>query len=187
MRCRHSLPPRFLIRSGLWPSNKVLGWPAGSTREAAPKLLSPRLFPHLRWRFVILQFATCQSPSQPIPAPFLIFQINPCRAELISGNLRIYLHSLSFLHTDAAHVVGVFPPGRQVYPAQSVLWLLMTWRLKEPGHQEPWHWPSLSELFLFSALTFKQLGDFLQYGQKVIWFSDVIRCEAHEADAQVMT
>ena len=30
-----------------------------------------------------------------------------------------------------------------IHPAQSISWLLMPWRHKEPGHQQPWWWPSL--------------------------------------------
>ena len=43
-----------------------------------------------------------------------------------------------------AQVFGFLSCGRQgpVYPTQSILWLLMAWRRKEPGHQQPWCWAS---------------------------------------------
>ena len=31
--------------------------------------------------------------------------------------------------------------------SQSAPWLLMDWQCKEPGHQEPWYWPPLPEIF----------------------------------------
>ena len=32
--------------------------------------------------------------------------------------------------------------SRPVYAAYSISWLLMAWQHKEPGHQQPWYWPS---------------------------------------------
>ena len=32
-----------------------------------------------------------------------------------------------------------------VYPACSIAWMLMTWLSKEPGHRQPWYWPSSHE------------------------------------------
>ena len=34
--------------------------------------------------------------------------------------------------------------GEPVHPTWSMPWLLMTWRQKEPGHQQPWYWPCSS-------------------------------------------
>ena len=41
-----------------------------------------------------------------------------------------------------------FCGGRQgpLYPAYSLPWLVMSWRRKEPGHQQSWHWPICSAI-----------------------------------------
>ena len=81
--------------------------------------------------------------------------VNPCRAEFISGNMRIYMyqHFLSFLETKMLWVVDILLMiGKdQFYPGHhwSIPWLLMTrlvplpaaipWRCKEPEHQQPWY------------------------------------------------
>ena len=69
--------------------------------------------------------------------------INPLRAEFFRVNINIYLHFMSFLHTNKTQVVEIPPRVRQG-PAYStsISWLLMSWRLKEPGHQQPWYWSS---------------------------------------------
>ena len=36
---------------------------------------------------------------------------------------------------------------RPDYPTESIPWLLMTWLHKEPGHQQPWYWPSSPKWF----------------------------------------
>ena len=70
--------------------------------------------------------------------------VNPLRAKFFRGNINIYLHLMSFLHTNKTQVVEIPPRVRQgpAYSTQSVSWLLMSWRRKEPGHQQPWYWPS---------------------------------------------
>ena len=74
--------------------------------------------------------------------------INPLRAKFLRENINIYLHFMSFLHTDKTQVVEIPPWVRQgpAYSTQSISWLLMSWRRKEPGHQQPWYWPSWTEL-----------------------------------------
>ena len=60
------------------------------------------------------------------------------------GTSNIYLHFMSFLHVNNTYVVEI-PPGVRQGPAYSTIsisWLLMSWRRKEPGHQQPWYWPS---------------------------------------------
>ena len=49
---------------------------------------------------------------------------------------------MSFLHTDIMQVVEILPQVRQefAYSTQSVSWVLMSWRRKEPRHQQPWYW-----------------------------------------------
>ena len=70
--------------------------------------------------------------------------LNPLRAKFFRGNINIYLHLMSFLHTNKTQVVEIPPRVRQwpAYSTQSISWLLMSWRRKEPGHQLPWYWPS---------------------------------------------
>ena len=53
--------------------------------------------------------------------------------------------------SPVAQVVGILLCGRQgsVYPAYSMPWLLMSWWLTEPGHQEPWCLPSYPGIFWF--------------------------------------
>ena len=62
------------------------------------------------------------------------------------GNIKIYLHLMSYLHTNKTHVVEIPPRVRPAYSTQSISWLLMSWRRKEPGHQQPWFWPSKTGL-----------------------------------------
>ena len=74
--------------------------------------------------------------------------INPLRAKFFRGNINIYLHFMSLLHIDMTQVFKLLPqvrPGLE-YSTQSISWLLMSWRRKEPGHQQPWYWPSDTEI-----------------------------------------
>ena len=66
---------------------------------------------------------------------------NPLHATFFSGNKNIYLHFMSFLHMDMTQVVEILPQVRQgpTHSAKSISWLLMSWRRKEPGHQQPWY------------------------------------------------
>ena len=59
-------------------------------------------------------------------------------------NINIYSHFMSFFHTNETQVVEIPPRVRQgpAYSTLSISWLLMSWRRKEPGHQQPWYWPS---------------------------------------------
>ena len=45
--------------------------------------------------------------------------------------------------------VEIHPQGRKesAYVIKSISWLLMTWRRKEPGHQQAWYWPSVHVIF----------------------------------------
>ena len=42
--------------------------------------------------------------------------INPLRAKFFRGNINIYLHFVSFLHTDTTQVVEIFPRERHEPP-----------------------------------------------------------------------
>ena len=70
--------------------------------------------------------------------------LNPLRAKFLRENINIYLHFMSFLHTNKTQVAEIPPRVRQgpAYSTWSISWLLMSWRGKEPGHQQPWYWPS---------------------------------------------
>ena len=69
---------------------------------------------------------------------------NSLRAKFFRGNINMYLHFISFLHTDMPKIVEILPrirPGL-TYFIQSISWLLMSWRRKEPRHQQPLYWLS---------------------------------------------
>ena len=64
--------------------------------------------------------------------------INPLRAKFFKGNKNISSHYVSFLHVDMTQVVEFLPQVRQEpsYSTVSILRVLMSWRRKEPGHQQ---------------------------------------------------
>ena len=68
--------------------------------------------------------------------------LNPLRAKFFRENINIYLHFVWYLHIDTTQVVKILPQIRQepAYSTLSISWLLMSWRRKEPGHQQPWYW-----------------------------------------------
>ena len=59
-------------------------------------------------------------------------------------NKNMLWHFLPFLNAEMAQVVEIFLHGRRgpIYLAYSRPWLLMSWWLKESGHQQPQYWPS---------------------------------------------
>ena len=63
--------------------------------------------------------------------------LNPLHAKFFRGNINIYLHFMSFLHTNKTQVVEIPHRVRQgtAYSTWSISWLLMSWQRKEPGHQ----------------------------------------------------
>ena len=67
--------------------------------------------------------------------------INHLFAHFSNGNRNKYLNSRSFLHIGMAHAVEVLPQVRHelTYSAKYVSCVLMLWRRKEPGHQQPWY------------------------------------------------
>ena len=72
--------------------------------------------------------------------------VNPLRAKFLRGN--IYLHFMLFLHIVKTQVVEILPQIRQgpTHFTESTSWLLVSWRRKEPGHQQLWYWHSLTEI-----------------------------------------
>ena len=59
-----------------------------------------------------------------------------------SQETKFYLWFITFLQTDMTPVVEILSHVRQelTYSTQSISWMLMSWRWKEPGHQQPWYW-----------------------------------------------
>ena len=70
--------------------------------------------------------------------------VNSLRAKFFRGNINIYLHFVSLIHIDMTQVLKILPRVREgpIYPILSISWLLMSWLRKEPGHQQPWYWPT---------------------------------------------
>ena len=70
--------------------------------------------------------------------------INPLCTKFFRGNISIDLHFVSFIHIDMTQVLKILPQVSEgpTYSILSISWLLMSWRCKEPGHQQPWYWPS---------------------------------------------
>ena len=75
--------------------------------------------------------------------PFIL-TLNPLRSKFFRGNINIYLHFASFLQIYTGQVVEILPQIRRepTYSTYSISLLLMSWRHKEPWHQQPWYWPS---------------------------------------------
>ena len=65
----------------------------------------------------------------------------------------------------------IIPCERQghVYPAYSIPWLLMAWRHKEPGHQQPWYWLSYPRIRADSRLALSQWEMSLQCNAVSHW------------------
>ena len=61
---------------------------------------------------------------------------------LFFGYIKLYLHFPQFLKIEMVQIVEIFPHRRQgpVYSVYSIPWLLISWRLVSPGHQQPWYW-----------------------------------------------
>ena len=113
-------------------------------------------FPWLLQKFVFFQvFQTLGEPwNKWWPTswtPYYIIRsqrVNPLRAKFFRGSINIYLHFMSFLHIDLTQVLKILPQVREgpTYSIYSISWLLMSWWRKEPGHQQPWHWCSQTEI-----------------------------------------
>ena len=68
--------------------------------------------------------------------------------------------------------VEILSPITQEHPhlTWSISWLLMTWRRQEPGHQQPWYWPSCPGIF--QAVHYKaDLSSYPGYFQEAHWIS----------------
>ena len=78
-----------------------------------------------------------QSPRQ----AWAMTIINPLHSKFFTGDKNIYLHFMSFLHSDMTQVVEILSYARKG-PTDStwaIPWVLLSWRRKEPGHQQPWY------------------------------------------------
>ena len=87
------------------------------------------------WLLIIWKLSDSSSAASPF---------NPLRAKFFRGNLNIYLYFISLLHIDMTQVLKILPQVRSglTYFTLSISWLLMSWRRKERGHQQPWYWHS---------------------------------------------
>ena len=67
----------------------------------------------------------------------------------------IYLHFMSLPHIYLVPVVEILAQVQHgpTYSTYSISWLLMSWRRKEPGHQQPWYWPSPRTLTHWGRVT----------------------------------
>ena len=52
-------------------------------------------------------------------------------------------------------------------------WLLMTWRRKSPGHQQPWYWPSKNTTFYCQQAVFPKSRQQVCFVRRRIQMSDV--------------
>ena len=77
------------------------------------------------------------------------------------GNIKIKLHSLLFLEISKTQAFVFLCHGRQrpLYPTLSTPWRYMTWRHKEPGHQQPWHSPHSLEFSDLNSRRVFRLSD----------------------------
>ena len=67
----------------------------------------------------------------------------------VYGNIKICLHFLSFLDSWQSLLKSLHKKDWDPCTLQSLPWLLMTWRCKKPGHQQPWYWRSSPRIFWF--------------------------------------
>ena len=58
---------------------------------------------------------------------------------------------MSILHIDMTQEVEILPQVRQelTFSTQSISWVLMSWRHKEPEYQHPWYLLCWTELIWF--------------------------------------
>ena len=116
-----------------------------------------------------LYFLSSKSESLPFMLWYCIEFLNGLI--FFQGNTKIYLHFLYFLNADMAQEVAILPYWRQgtIYIKQSIPWLLMSWRHKEPGHQKPWYWPSSPEI-----LQLKHQNSKWDHWRVLYWGSSVL-------------
>ena len=120
------------------PSSLVeLVWNIGSGYGLLPEhVKAPNHNLNQCWLIIseVLLYPTREVFINSLPAKF--FRVNV--------TMYMYFHFMSFLHIDMTQVLKILPhvrPG-STYSTESLSWLLMSWRHKEPGHQKPWYWPS---------------------------------------------
>ena len=130
-----------LTLNSLWTRDSIWWHRSGSTsaQVMACCLMAPSHYLNQCWPLV--SQVLCHSHENNFAARA---KVNPSRAKFFRGNINIYLHFVSFLHIDRTQVVEILPQirPRPTYSTWSISWLLMSWRHKEPGHQQPWYWPS---------------------------------------------
>ena len=85
----------------------------------------------------------------------LMFFVHPLSAVFLEVTQNIKLFFKSYFDTEKAQVVEILP-GTSLSHLSNIIdkiWLLMNWRRKEPGHQQPWYWPSIHVLLLLKWST----------------------------------
>ena len=95
------------------------------------------------WRHYELRI--CTAGIDVIQLDYLLQKL---RAKLFRGNKNIYLHFMSFFHIDMIQVVEIHPLVRHelIYSTYSISWVPLSWRRKEPRHQQPWYWTSYTKI-----------------------------------------
>ena len=68
---------------------------------------------------------------------------SPLHAKFFRGNINIILY-LHYVIPPHCHETGSWNPSSSnpriyLFYIVNISWLLMTWRRKEPGHQQPWY------------------------------------------------
>ena len=141
----------------LWPTsptsgtnhfsfNSSLGLAGGKHYQKITLQSFKLFFKILLFRVVLLAFFSFAIFS---PYDLFFFQssklIIPLCAKFFGGNKHIYSHFISCLNIDMTQVVEILPQVRQelayyMYYTQSISRVLMPWRRKDQGHQQPWYW-----------------------------------------------
>ena len=132
-----------------WPSNAICWHRSWSTlaQVMACCMMAPSHYLNQCW--LIIKAVVWYSPEQfhrkcLILMCLQITHLNHCHISMgpmSEIDIEIYLHLLSFLDTEMAQVVEIFPCWRQSP------WLLMAWWCKEPGYQQPCYWLSFHGIF----------------------------------------
>ena len=87
-----------------------------------------------------------RTPQQHTPCRRLVVELftsflNPYRSGFILRNTKRVLHFISFLSTDGtlkSLKASFWKMKGPVHPTYSIPFLLMTWRRRDPCHQQPW-------------------------------------------------
>ena len=104
--------------------NDVITYPCWNLRQSVLEWMDY----HWLTRLLVTNFSKSESDHSDFRS----------RAKYFRGKQNIYLHIMSFLHIDMVQVRHV--RQKLTYSTCSISWILMSWRYKQPGHQQPWYW-----------------------------------------------